>query len=143
LLCIARAMFPHAGLSDGPYIRAVSALVHSSSLGDLQTLSAGLREFRLEGAGPIASRTQEEIETALRRSEAGAFFLLIRQSISWTLYDDREVWRFIGYPGASFQLGGYLNRGFNDLDWLPEPRIEESKKRLTEVVHPSAKENLL
>ena len=31
----------------------------------------------------------------------------------------------LGYEGASFDKGGYINRGFNDLDWLPEPRIEE------------------
>ena len=31
----------------------------------------------------------------------------------------------LGYEGTSFDKGGYVNRGFNDLDWLPEPRIEE------------------
>ena len=42
-----------------------------------------------------------------------------------TLYNDKEVWDVLGYEGASFDKGGYVNRGFNDLDWLPEPRIEE------------------
>ena len=41
------------------------------------------------------------------------------------LYDDREVWELLGYEGPSFDQGGYLNRGFDDLDWLPEPRITE------------------
>jgi hypothetical protein len=27
----------------------------------------------------------------------------------------------LGYEGRSFAKGGYLQRGFNDLDWLPEP----------------------
>jgi hypothetical protein len=31
----------------------------------------------------------------------------------------------LGYEGPSFDKGGYLNRGFNDLDWLPDPRITE------------------
>ena len=41
------------------------------------------------------------------------------------LYDDPEVWAALGCEGSSFDKGGYINRGFNDLDWLPEPRIEE------------------
>jgi hypothetical protein len=35
------------------------------------------------------------------------------------------VWDLLGYEGPSFDKGGYLHRGFNDLDWLPEPRITE------------------
>ena len=27
--------------------------------------------------------------------------------------------------GASFDQGGYLHRGFDDLDWLPDPRTAE------------------
>lgn len=42
-----------------------------------------------------------------------------------TLYDDAEAWDALGYEGESFDKGGYIHRGFNDLDWLPEPRIEE------------------
>jgi len=42
-----------------------------------------------------------------------------------TLYDDPEVWAVLGYEGPSLDKGGYINRGFNDLDGLPEPRIEE------------------
>ena len=41
------------------------------------------------------------------------------------LYDDHEVWELLGYEGPSFDKGGYLHRGFDDLDWLPDPRIEE------------------
>jgi len=41
------------------------------------------------------------------------------------LYDDREVWNLLGYEGPSYDKGGYLNRGFDDLDWLPKARITE------------------
>jgi hypothetical protein len=41
------------------------------------------------------------------------------------LYDDAEVWDLLGYEGASFDKGGYLHRGFDDLDWLPRARVEE------------------
>ncbi len=41
------------------------------------------------------------------------------------LYDDKEVWEILGYEGASYDKGGYLHRGFDDLDWLPAARITE------------------
>jgi hypothetical protein len=40
-----------------------------------------------------------------------------------SLYDDREVWSLLGYEGPSFAQGGYLKRGFDDLDWLPDPPL--------------------
>ena len=48
------------------------------------------------------------------------------------LYDDHEVWELLGYEGASFDKGGYIDRGFDDLDWLPDPRVEESGEELAE-----------
>jgi hypothetical protein len=35
------------------------------------------------------------------------------------------VWELVGYEGPSYDRGGYLHRGFDDLDWLPRPRVEE------------------
>ena len=42
-----------------------------------------------------------------------------------SLYNDSEVWDLLGWEGESFSKGGYLTRGFDDLDWLPTPRVEE------------------
>jgi hypothetical protein len=35
------------------------------------------------------------------------------------LYNQQELWTKLGYEGSSAEKGGYLHRGFNDLDWLP------------------------
>ena len=37
-----------------------------------------------------------------------------------SLYNNKEVWPKFGYEGASADKGGYINRGFNDIDWLPQ-----------------------
>ena len=37
------------------------------------------------------------------------------------VYSDQRTWELVGYAGPSFDKGGYLHRGFNDLDWLPDP----------------------
>jgi hypothetical protein len=34
------------------------------------------------------------------------------------MYVQPEVWALLGYRGNALAQGGYLNRGFNDIDWL-------------------------
>ena len=41
------------------------------------------------------------------------------------------MWQLIGYEGPSFDQGGYVTRGFDDLDWLPDPQIEYSDQEVT------------
>ena len=41
--------------------------------------------------------------------------------------NQKALWPKFGYEGSSFEHGGYLHRGFNDLDWLPDPRVTEAE----------------
>ena len=41
-----------------------------------------------------------------------------RRASSSSLYNQKEVWPIFGYEGESSSKGGYINRGFNDIDWL-------------------------
>ena len=61
----------------------------------------------------------------LQRVENTDFFRLVHQTFIVGFYEDEEVWSVLGYEGPSFDKGGYLHRGFDDLDWLPDPRVEE------------------
>jgi hypothetical protein len=47
-------------------------------------------------------------------------------AVSLALYNNPLVWQAFGYEGASFDHGGYLERGFDDLGWLPDPPPEAS-----------------
>ena len=71
----------------------------------------------------------------LRGIADAEFFAFIRGVTVVTLYNDHEVWGLLGYEGESFSKGGYLHRGFDDLDWLPTPRVEEydGPEQLVEV----------
>ena len=71
----------------------------------------------------FCSLDDDEALRVLRRVEGTEFFGFVRRTAALSLYDDEEVWEILGYQGPSFDQGGYVNRGFNDLDWLPEPRI--------------------
>ena len=34
------------------------------------------------------------------------------------LYNQKEIWPIFGYEGESYSKGGYISRGFDDIDWL-------------------------
>ena len=54
----------------------------------------------------------------LRDVETDPFFQKVRSGLITGLYNNKEVWPVFGYEGESASKGGYINRGFNDLDWL-------------------------
>jgi hypothetical protein len=36
------------------------------------------------------------------------------------IYNNPEVWPIFGYEGESAAMGGYINRGFDDISWLKD-----------------------
>ena len=54
----------------------------------------------------------------LRGMEESEFFQTIRGGLVTGLYNQKEVWPIFGYEGESFSHGGYVARGYNDIDWL-------------------------
>ena len=121
---VVRAMFPHDRFPDGPYLRTADAIIKKAngSAGLALTLRAGLIDLRANSFGSMSKASATKY---LKSIEGSGFFSLVHGSTVTGLYTDSEVHQILGYEGASFDQGGYINRGFNDLDWLPEPRIEE------------------
>jgi len=132
---IARVLYPHDGLGDSPYERVVSSLEQRSSSEPAvyKVLQAGLVDLRVNSGARLSDLDQDALHRMLLECEETEFFSLIRRLVAWYLYDDREVWAFVGYPGSSFEFGGYINRGFDDLAWLPDPRIEEVDDSLPDI----------
>lgn len=125
VLRMLRVMYPHKQFTDGPYERTRDAVLAAANETPGQALmfSSGLAEMKAAGFGTLDDAAALEY---LKGIEGTAFFGLVRGTAVVSLYDDHEVWKILGYEGASFDQGGYIDRGFNDLDWLPEPRITES-----------------
>lgn len=48
------------------------------------------------------------------------FFKAILWRGAELIYRDRSVWKMVGYEGSSLEYGGYHDRGFDDIDWLPK-----------------------
>jgi hypothetical protein len=56
----------------------------------------------------------------LQGIEQTDFFKKLRSDLVVSLYNQEELWPKFGYEGSSAEHGGYINRGFNDVDWLPK-----------------------
>ncbi|TQM37006.1 hypothetical protein [Pseudonocardia cypriaca] len=129
---IARALYPHPGLGDGPYERVADAVLATAAAVPAVglVLDRGLADLAvaLEGRADLESVTAE-----LAAIQEGELFRTLRPLVARHLYDDPEVRAHIGYPGPSSDLGGYLHRGFDDLDWLPDPPVEEPDEPLVEL----------
>ena len=52
--------------------------------------------------------------------EQTAFFQKVRGDLVVSLYNQKELWPKFGYEGSSAEHGGYIKRGFADIDWLPK-----------------------
>jgi hypothetical protein len=112
---------------DGPYERCAAAIVESSH-SDVRLraqLEQGVRDLDVVGGAPFAELQADRALEVLRSISTTAFFVQVHGQVITSLYDDREVWSLLGYEGPSYDQGGYLTRGFDDLDWLPDPRIEQ------------------
>ena len=124
LVKMLRVMFPHKNFCDGPYEEAAEAVINAakSTPGQVIILYNGLRELETNSFSTLDAVAAT---TYLKGIEKTSFLASVQGSGLVALYNNHEVWKKLGYEGPSFDSGGYLNRGFNDLDWLPEPRISE------------------
>ena len=127
LVRVVRVAFPHARVPDGPYERTADIIVKEAAASNWfrVSLTQGLNSLDSLAGGDFCSLDDVSAYKVLKGIEGTDFFGFIRRTTVLNLYDDPAVWEVLGWEGSSFDKGGYVNRGFDDLDWLPEPRIEE------------------
>ena len=132
---IIRVAFPHPNFPDAAYQRMADRIVAEadSSTWFRVVLTQGLIALGAQSEEPFLELSDERALAVLRRVSDLEFFGFIRRTTVLNLYDDPEVWEVLGYEGPSFDKGGYLNRGFDDLDWLPTPRVEGAAEHLPDT----------
>ncbi|WP_211215813.1 hypothetical protein [Microbacterium indicum] len=127
LVRILRVAFPHERFPDGPYERTAGIILDEARTSTWLrvVLTQGLITIDGLADGDFLALGDDDAVGVLRTIETTDFFGFLRRTAVLNLYDDPDVWAVLGYEGPSFDKGGYLKRGFDDLDWLPDPRIEE------------------
>jgi len=127
---VCRRIFPHRRLSDAPYWKVVADLDHTSSTDPsvAKLLTTGLAQLNSSQAVKFDDLGEMEQIKALKAMENGEFFQKVRSLELSSLYSDPAVWKELGYQGPAYPFGGYIHRGFNDLNWLPDPPQSASPK---------------
>jgi hypothetical protein len=118
LLQIFRLMYPHDALDDSYYESAVHQFASRGSIdgGFAELIENGVS--RLNSEEHWAQLSESDRLATLQKIEEGSFFQAVRNEFLFVFYGHPLVWKFLGYEGPSNELGGYLKRGFDTLDWL-------------------------
>ncbi|MDX1403448.1 MAG: hypothetical protein R3192_02870 [Woeseiaceae bacterium] len=119
---IARLLFPHDKLTDAVYVEVIDSVI-TSAAGDaslasmLDQATTALNSF-VQGNWLDAGELRQI--AAMQSIQDETFFAAILDNVRFRFYNHAKVWQHIGYPGSSVEFGGYIDRGFDDIDWLPE-----------------------
>lgn len=125
LVQVARDTYPHDRIPDEAYMRAVKGHDEQAATDDAHKalIEGGIATLdtlaQAKGASGYAGLGWEDDRVALlRQIEDSAFFQTVRGGLVVSLYNQKEVWPHFGYEGASYEHGGYIDRGFDDISWL-------------------------
>jgi hypothetical protein len=130
LLKLGRTLYPHAKLPDAVYALLAKDL-DAAAAGDAATaslLKAGITGLDQATGGSFARASEAKRLAAVKAIEGSPFFNTVRGKCITSLYDNDMAYTVFGYPGASYDKGGYITRGFQDLKWLPAPDLQASPK---------------
>lgn len=122
LIQVARDIYPHDRIADRFYAIAVKGHDETAAKDPAHKdlIENGIAELdKAAGDGGYRGLAwEEERVKALQSVETTPFFQAVRGGLVVSLYNQKEVWPLFGYEGESFSKGGYIERGFDDIEWI-------------------------
>ena len=120
LIQMARDIYPHDHVGDQYYAAAVKGY---DTAENAEGIEAGIAALNAAARGKghasyLAMGWERDRVDILRAMEDSGFFQRIRGGLVTGLYNQKAVWPLFGYEGESYSLGGYIDRGFDDINWL-------------------------
>ncbi|MEK1888196.1 MAG: gluconate 2-dehydrogenase subunit 3 family protein [Phyllobacterium sp.] len=122
LIQMARDIYPHDHVPDRFY--AVAVKPYDAKAGEdpktKKLIVDGVADLdkRAGKGGYLGLGWEEDRLTILRKIEDTPFFQTVRGGLVTGLYNQKDLWPLFGYEGESFSKGGYIARGFSDIEWL-------------------------
>lgn len=125
LVKMARDVYPHDKIADTYYAAVIESLDQAAKddaalktlledgVAQLNQKATGLKHGNYDGVP-----SEEERVAILKEIETTPFFQKVRGTMITGLYNNKELWPHFGYEGSSADKGGYITRGFGDIDWL-------------------------
>ncbi|MFT5134804.1 MAG: hypothetical protein ACI9SC_003286 [Gammaproteobacteria bacterium] len=117
---VSRLLFPHDDLQDTVYLEVVRDIE-----ADMVT-SENVRVMIRQAVVELNKKTEGQWFTTLvdvqldilKSLQSKDWFNYLRNRTIESLYRNSKVWELLGYQGSSVEHGGYLHRGFDDINWL-------------------------
>jgi hypothetical protein len=122
LLVMARQLFPHERLGDQYYAAVVEAVDKraASDSAVRKLVTDGVAQLDAARGIAFVQLSNGARDAVLKSVERGEFFTAMRTATINNLYGNPLVYRFFGFEGSSVEHGGYIDRGFDDIGWLPK-----------------------
>ena len=121
---MARVLYPHDFLDDASYRRVADIVATEADATQHAMLADGVAALDEAKGRPFVGLEEKEKLAAVQAIEGSPFFEAMRAATARHLYDERSLWPRFGYEGAASHLGGYIERGFDDIDWISEESTE-------------------
>lgn len=121
LVKMARDIYPHDKIGDAIYAKVISAhdVAAKGDAAKKTLLEDGVAALNKAAGGTYSGVADEADRVKLLQAiETTPFFQAVRGSLVTGIYNNKDVWTQFGYEGESASKGGYIERGFNDIDWL-------------------------
>ena len=127
LVKVARDIYPHDFLGDSYYIIAVKPwdakaakdpAIKAMINDGVNRLDQDARDRHKVSYADVPWEADRVV--LLQGIEQTDFFQKMRGDLVVSLYNQKELWPKFGYEGSSAEHGGYIKRGFADIDWLPK-----------------------
>lgn len=126
LLQMCRVLYPHDTLDDAAYALVVKDLdVAADDPATRKLLTEGVADLDAAGDDSFIAADADARLARIKAIEGTPFFSTVRSTEVVSLYSSALAYAHFGYPGPQGDAG-YLHRGFNDLDWLPDPSEKAS-----------------
>lgn len=124
---VARQIFPHPKLDDAVYAFVVRDLDGAAADAAVKTLlNEGIKSLDAAAGGDFLKLDAVKQLAEVTKIARNPFFEKIRGTAVVALYNNELAFAHFGYQGEAFSKGGYLERGFDDLKWLPAPPVDAS-----------------
>jgi hypothetical protein len=119
MLAMTRQLFPHDKLGDEYYWVVVESIdKEMAGSPELATeIRGGLAQLSQAAGGDFTAVDADKQIEAMKKLEATPFFSDMLNKTQFYFYNNKTVWPKFGYEGSSWEKGGYINRGFNDVKW--------------------------
>ncbi len=115
-------LFPHERLSRDVYTQVTEQLNGriSQSAELAAMMDSAMEVLSGDSHENWFALPEREKMLALEKIQHTPFFQFVLNEALSGVYRHPLTWELLGYEGSSLEFGGYIDRGFNDIDWLPD-----------------------